>query len=77
MRDGVAVDVFVDAGDDPAVLRAAGDLQADVERVTGVRPALRRTLPERATALIVVGTLGSSPVIDRLVAHGRLGRRGG
>ncbi|MDX5567674.1 glycosyl hydrolase 115 family protein [Streptomyces sp. ID05-04B] len=75
VRDGVAVDVFVDSGADPAVLRAAGDLLADVERVTGVRPALRRTLPARATALIVVGTLGSSPVVDRLVARGRLGVR--
>ncbi|MDQ0828893.1 hypothetical protein QF032_000737 [Streptomyces achromogenes] len=75
VQGGVAVDVFVDAGADPAVLRAAGDLQADVERVTGVRPALRRTLPARATALIVVGTLGSSPVVDRLVARERLGVR--
>ncbi|MDX2676433.1 glycosyl hydrolase 115 family protein [Streptomyces sp. NY05-11A] len=72
LRDGVAVDVFVDAADDPAVVRAAGDLQADVERVGGVRPALRRTLPERSTALVLVGTLGASPVIDRLVAQGRL-----
>ncbi|MFI1509674.1 glycosyl hydrolase 115 family protein [Streptomyces sp. NPDC020597] len=72
VRDGVAVDVFVDAAADPAVLRAAGDLRADVERVTGVRPALRRTLPERAEALIVVGTLGASPVVDRLVARERL-----
>ncbi|SES27033.1 Glycosyl hydrolase family 115 [Streptomyces sp. yr375] len=72
VRDGVAVDVFVDAADDDAVVRAAGDLQADVERVGGVRPALRRTLPARSAALVLVGTLGASPVIDRLVARGRL-----
>ncbi|MET8163224.1 glycosyl hydrolase 115 family protein [Streptomyces sp. NPDC005329] len=71
-RDGVAADVFVDAADDPAVIRAAGDLQADVERVCGVRPGLRHTLPERSTALVLVGTLGASPVIDRLAAQGRL-----
>lgn len=72
VRDGVAVDVFVDAADDPAVIRAAGDLRADVERVCGVRPGLRHTLPERSTALVLVGTLGASPVIDRLAAQGRL-----
>jgi hypothetical protein len=72
VRDGVAVDVFVDAADDAAVIRAAGDLQADVERVSGVRPALRHTLPERAAGLVLVGTLGASPVVDRLVAQGRL-----
>ncbi|MFF3336822.1 glycosyl hydrolase 115 family protein [Streptomyces sp. NPDC002888] len=69
---GAAVEVYVDARDDPAVVRAAGDLQADVERVTGVRPALRHTLPARAARLVLVGTLGASPVIDRLVAQGRL-----
>lgn len=72
VRDGIAVALHVDTADDPAVLRVAGDLQADVERVTGVRPELRDTLPDRATALVLIGTLGSSPLIDRLVAQGRL-----
>ncbi|MEU1178595.1 glycosyl hydrolase 115 family protein [Streptomyces sp. NPDC005820] len=72
VRDGIAVALHVDAADDPAVLRVAGDLQADVERVTGVRPELRDTLPDRATALVLIGTLGASPLIDRLVAQGRL-----
>ncbi|MEV0637837.1 glycosyl hydrolase 115 family protein [Streptomyces sp. NPDC050619] len=72
VRGGAAVDIFVDAADDPAVIRAAGDLQADVERVTGVRPQLRHALPERAALLVLVGTLGASPVVDRLVAERRL-----
>ncbi|NUS29654.1 MAG: hypothetical protein HOV92_36325, partial [Streptomyces sp.] len=69
---GTAVAVFVDAADDAAVIRAAGDLRADVERVGGVRPELLHTLPDRAAGLVLVGTLGSSPVIDRLVDDGRL-----
>ncbi|MDT7844963.1 glycosyl hydrolase 115 family protein [Streptomyces justiciae] len=69
---GAAVAVFVDAVDDPAVIRAAGDLQADIERVSGVRPELLHTLPDRAAGLVLVGTLGSSPVIDKLVDDGRL-----
>ncbi|MDX3638560.1 glycosyl hydrolase 115 family protein [Streptomyces sp. MB09-02B] len=72
VRDGAAVDIHVDAADDACVIRAAGDLRADVERVGGVRPVLRHTLPERAARLVLVGTIGASPVIDRLVAEGRL-----
>ena len=72
VQDGTATPVFVDPADDSAVIRAAGDLQADVERVSGVRPLLLHALPDRATALVLVGTLGASPVIDRLVAQGRL-----
>ncbi|MFD5128718.1 glycosyl hydrolase 115 family protein [Streptomyces olindensis] len=72
VQGGTAVDVFVDAADDPAVVRAAGDLQADVERVGGVRPRLLHSVPERAGLLVLVGTIGASPVIDRLVRRGRL-----
>lgn len=72
VRGGLAADVFVDAADDPAVARAAGDLQADIERVGGVRPRLLRTVPDKATHLVVVGTIGASPVIDALIAQGRL-----
>ncbi|MFE7652984.1 glycosyl hydrolase 115 family protein [Streptomyces bottropensis] len=72
LRGGVAVDLFVDPADDPAVARAAGDLQADVERVGGVRPRLLRTLPEQTSHLVLVGTIGASPAIDRLIAERRL-----
>jgi hypothetical protein len=69
---GTAVDVFVDPADDPAVVRAAGDLCADVERVSGVRPRLLDAVPERAERVVLVGTIGASTVIDRLIAAGRL-----
>ncbi|MET9459757.1 glycosyl hydrolase 115 family protein [Streptomyces canus] len=69
---GTAVGIFVDAADDPAVVRAAGDLQSDVERVSGARPDLLRALPRSAPLLVLVGTLGASPAIDRLVSQGRL-----
>ncbi|GAA4019810.1 glycosyl hydrolase 115 family protein [Streptomyces plumbiresistens] len=72
VQGGVATAVFVDTADDPAVVRAAGDLPADIERVSGLRPRLLHTLPTRAPHLVLVGTLGSSPVIDRLVADRRI-----
>jgi hypothetical protein len=57
VRGGAAVELYVDAADEPAVIRAVGDLQADIERVGGVRPKLSHTLPPTGAAgLVLVGT---------------------
>ncbi|HET6708440.1 glycosyl hydrolase 115 family protein [Amycolatopsis sp.] len=69
---GVAADVFVDAADDVAVRRVAGDLQADVERVSGVLPILTNRTTGLSRTAVLIGTIGHSPVIDKLVAAGRL-----
>lgn len=63
--------IFVETNDDPAVLRAAGDLAADMARVTGRKPALPQNA-DGATNLIIAGTLGRSAVIDRLAAAGKI-----
>ncbi len=67
-----AAPLVADAGDWPGVLRAAGDLQADVERVTAKRPQLAAGLPASATRAVLIGTLGKSALIDGLVAAGKL-----
>ena len=64
--------IFVDAGDWPGVLRAAGDLQADVERVTGRRPRLVPGAAPSGDAAIIVGTIGRSRLIDRLIARRKI-----
>ena len=65
-------DVFVSADDWQVAQIAARDLAADIERVTGRKPALKLT-PEGLTEnAVLVGTLGKNPVIDRLVKEGRL-----
>ncbi len=51
---------------------AARDLTADIERVTGRKPALKQTEPDLADNIVMVGTLGRSPAIDRLVKDGQL-----
>nr|WP_093631908.1 glycosyl hydrolase 115 family protein [Streptomyces sp. 3213.3] len=63
----VGAPVVVDPDDHPGVVRVAGDLRTDIERVTGVRPgsALARTA-------VLVGTIGRSALIDGLVAAGKL-----
>ena len=50
---------------------------ADVEQVTGVKPQMLTSLAAPLPAnLIVVGVLGKSPEIDRLVPTHKLGRLG-
>lgn len=50
---------------------AAADLAADVERVTGKRPAVV-TARGSARQVVVIGTLRHSSVVDRLVESGKL-----
>ncbi|GAA4430948.1 glycosyl hydrolase 115 family protein [Actinokineospora soli] len=68
---GRAAPVVVSGDDHAGVRRAVGDLRADVERVTGVRPG-DATGPH----VVIVGTLGRSPLLDDLVARGVLDVRG-
>ncbi|MDX2913457.1 glycosyl hydrolase 115 family protein [Streptomyces griseiscabiei] len=63
----VGVPVVVDPEDHPGVVRVAGDLREDIARVTGVRPG-----SEVAREVVLVGTIGLSPLIDGLIAAGKL-----
>jgi len=72
VRHRAATPLVVSANDWPGVLRAAGDLQADIERVTKVRPSLVTSPQPGASNVILVGTLGRSELIDGLVAAGKL-----
>jgi hypothetical protein len=72
---GKVATIVVDPGDLPGVRRVAGDLAADVERVTGVRPVVTGVVPAHGP-VVLVGTLGHSPPVDSLVAAGRLDVRG-
>jgi hypothetical protein len=64
--------VLVDAADWPGVVRAARDFQLDVERVSGVRPDLLHGVTGPRRVAIIIGTLGKSALVDRLVRSGRL-----
>ncbi len=70
---GRAAPLELAANDWPGVLRAAGDLQADFQRVTGIKPDLTTdaTQPAGSTA-ILIGTVGRSALIDGLVSSGKL-----
>ncbi len=64
---GAAAPILVDPGDYAGVRRVADDLRADVARVTGLTPDLLAARPARARDVIVVGTLGRSALVQRLV----------
>ncbi|MFJ8642773.1 glycosyl hydrolase 115 family protein [Streptomyces sp. NPDC093610] len=72
VRAGEAAPIVVSDKDYDGVVRVAGDLQDDIERVTGVRPALSRNAAPRGREIVLVGTIGRSPLIDGLIAAGRL-----
>lgn len=62
--------LYVDANDYAGVVRATGDLQADIGRVTGRTPAIINAdnpRPAPGASVIFVGTIGKSVIIDRLI----------
>ncbi|MFD0856652.1 glycosyl hydrolase 115 family protein, partial [Actinomadura adrarensis] len=49
-----------------------GDLRDDIQRVTGVRPAVSTDRVPEADEVVLIGTIGKSPLIDGLVRSGKL-----
>ena len=59
--------------------RAAQDFAADIQRVTGAKPALSNVTSSQLTTAtkgssqaIIVGTLGHSSLIDSVIQHAKL-----
>jgi len=69
---GSVVPLAASESDFPGVLRAARDLRDDFARVTGVTPLLFTGTVEPASTVVLIGTLGKSALIDRLVHDGKL-----
>jgi hypothetical protein len=57
----------------PGVKRALADLQNDLSRVTGTLPGLfTDTKAPRSAFIVIAGTIGKSPLIDRLVKKNKI-----
>jgi len=67
VQGGAAASLYVASGDYAGVIRAVRDLQNDVELVTGVTPAIVDNRARLGSQAIIVGTIGKSPLIDRLI----------
>lgn len=75
-QNGAVASLYVDPKDDWGVMHAAHELQADIQRVTGSKPALPRSPesprlgPESVQQdIILIGTIGKSRLIDRLIRN--------
>jgi hypothetical protein len=64
--------VVVDPNDFQGVVRAVGDLRADVHRVTGLTPRIADRDAALGPNAILVGTIGKSTVIDALIRRGKI-----
>ncbi|HEY0805103.1 MAG TPA: glycosyl hydrolase 115 family protein [Pseudonocardiaceae bacterium] len=69
---GRAAPLVVSGSDYPGVVRAVRDLSADVNRVTGVTPEVVLDQPPGHQNIVLVGTIGRSPLIDHLIESGKL-----
>ena len=70
--DGRAASIYHDAADAAVVGIAANALRDDIQRVTGLVPAVATTDPAAAPTAVFIGTVGRSRLIDGLVAAGKL-----
>ena len=70
-KDGKTATIVVDEQDWKGVIRAANDLGDDVRKVTGTAsPVVRGFAADKG--LIIVGTIGKSRLIDRLIKQKKL-----
>jgi hypothetical protein len=72
VADRAAAPLLVSTGDYAGVLRVVNDLGSDIEKVTGVRPAVLRDAAPRGADPVIIGTIGRSPLIDRMITSRRI-----
>ena len=72
VRDKNAAPLYLEGTDYAGVLRAGGDLQADIERVTGIKPALSMNSGPSGKVAVIIGTLGKSRLIESLAKSGKI-----
>ncbi|MEN9910139.1 MAG: hypothetical protein RLZZ540_3298 [Bacteroidota bacterium] len=70
-KEKIATPIRYDVTDFKGVIRAIGDLQNDINSVTGIKPSLLTNNAVEGYE-IVIGTLGNSKLIDNLAQSGKL-----
>ena len=69
-KNGTALPFVVEETAHAGVVRVAGKVIAEVEKVSGVKPELLQTAPE--TPYVLCATLGCSALADALITAGKL-----
>ena len=72
VQSGTAAKIYVDPRDWPGVQRAAHDFQADIYRVTGIEPQFTQGERPPSGEVLLIGTIGRSPIIDRLIRERKI-----
>ena len=67
----IVASLLVSESDFPGVLRVAGHLQSDLEKVSGKKPELITGESAKGT-VVIIGTLGKSTLIDKLAEDGKI-----
>ncbi|RXK85487.1 glycosyl hydrolase 115 family protein [Filimonas effusa] len=63
--------ICYDSNDYKGVIRAINDLQSDIDSVTGYHPQVT-TASSASPLQVIIGTIGKSRMVDRLIATGKL-----
>lgn len=71
---GKTVPVLVDYADFPGVHLAVTNLLADFKNVTAAQPPYYNEIPEQSNKLLIIGTVGKSKYIDKLIQSGRINK---
>jgi hypothetical protein len=69
---GQPAPIYVSAGDHAGVLRVSRHLQADLKMVSQTEPKLFTGQAPAGRQVILAGTLGKSPIIDKLVQNKKI-----
>ena len=73
VANGQVAHLYASERDWPGVLRTIRDVQADINRVTGREPIFTTDQPTTGREpAVLIGTVGHSPLIDKLVQSGKL-----
>ncbi|MCX6144996.1 MAG: glycosyl hydrolase 115 family protein [Ignavibacteriales bacterium] len=73
---GKSAALCVSSEDFPAVIRVAKDLQADMRRVTNVQATLTVDSLPVSKEVVIIGTVGKSPLIAALARQGKIDIKG-
>jgi hypothetical protein len=69
---GKSAALCVSSDDYPAVIRVAKDLQADLRRITNVQVVLTEDSLPHSKEVVIIGTVGVSPMIAALADQGKI-----
>ncbi|MBP1640490.1 MAG: Immunoglobulin I-set domain protein [Bacteroidetes bacterium] len=71
-KQGLTASIMIDFRDFKGVVRAASDLQSDIQKVTDNKPEFSSSLSEHIQYAIIIGTIGKSQYIDQLIHSGKI-----